>query len=898
MDKELRILLLEDTLSDAELEQHELRKAGIAFIAKRVETRESFVEALKTFQPDIILSDYKLPNFDGMTALKMVRHDYPEVPVIMVTGALADIEAVELLHAGAKDYVLKDRLARLAPAVQRALSAEQGVRARKAAEKALRESEAKFRALVESTSDWIWEINEQGVYTYSSPQVHEMLGYTAVEIIGKTHFDLMPPNEAARLKAAFSSIADGSKPLRLLENANLHKDGRTVFLETSGTPFVDAQGIFRGYRGIDRDITDRKAAEAALRKSEQKFMQLFMEVPVSLGVTNKEGIITYFNQKFTEVFGYTIDDVPTLDEWWLKAYPDETYRHWAQGNWNDAVAKAEKEGADVQSAEYNVTCKNGSERIVIIGGHPFEGGVLAIFNDITERKRAEEALHESGRILERIFNSTYFCVVYLDRDFNFIRVNRAYAKACGYPPEYFPGKNHFQLYPHAENEAIFHKVVQTGEPFTISAKPFEFPEHPEWGVSYWDWTLHPLKASDDSVDALLFVLQDVTERKHSEAELLRLNRTLRALNAGNHALVHGENEKSLLENMCRATTEGGYVLSWVGYALQDEQKSIVPMAVSGEGKAYVEALNLTWDDLPLGRGPTGTAIRTGQTQIAHDFKNDPRMDPWREAATKYGYASSIALPLKENGQVFGTLTIYAAEPGAFGPDQVALLEEMADDLAFGVKALRVRQERDLAMGQDRKHIAQLQDNLEDTVRAIAAIVEMRDPYTAGHQARVADLAAAIGRQMGLPDEQVHAIHLAGVVHDLGKIRVPSEILSKPGKISDIEFSLIKTHAQAGYDILKEINFVWPIAQMVLQHHERLDGSGYPQGLKGDAILLEARILAVADVVEAMYSHRPYRAGLGLESALVEITKRRDIYYDPQTVDACLTLFREKKFSFG
>ena len=150
--------------------------------------------------------------------------------------------------------------------------------------------------------------------------------------------------------------------------------------------------------------------------------------------------------------------------------------------------------------------------------------------------------------------------------------------------------------------------------------------------------------------------------------------------------------------------------------------------------------------------------------------------------------------------------------------------------------------------------------------------------------------------MGLSAEQAHVIHLAGTVHDLGKINVPAEILSKPGKLTDLEFGLIKVHPQAGYDILKGINFPWPIAQMVLQHHERLDGSGYPQGLKGDAILLEARILAVADVVEAISAHRPYRPGLGIEVALAEITKQRGVHYDPRVVDACVALFREQHYS--
>jgi HD-GYP domain-containing protein (c-di-GMP phosphodiesterase class II) len=185
--------------------------------------------------------------------------------------------------------------------------------------------------------------------------------------------------------------------------------------------------------------------------------------------------------------------------------------------------------------------------------------------------------------------------------------------------------------------------------------------------------------------------------------------------------------------------------------------------------------------------------------------------------------------------------------------------------------------------------------LQDTVQAIAATVEMRDPYTAGHQRRVADLAAAIAGEMGVPHEEIFAIHLAGVVHDLGKISIPAEILSKPGRLNEIEYSFIKTHPQSGYDILKDINFQWPVAEMVLQHHERMDGSGYPRGLKGEQILPGARILAVADVIEAMASHRPYRTGLGIESALQEIRAHRGTGYDADVADAALRLFNEGRY---
>lgn len=174
-------------------------------------------------------------------------------------------------------------------------------------------------------------------------------------------------------------------------------------------------------------------------------------------------------------------------------------------------------------------------------------------------------------------------------------------------------------------------------------------------------------------------------------------------------------------------------------------------------------------------------------------------------------------------------------------------------------------------------------------------LESRDPYTAGHQVRVADIARAIATEIGLDKEMIEGIRMAGVIHDIGKLSIPTEILTKPTKLTDLEFSLIKQHAQIGYEMLKNIESPWPLANIVLQHHERINGSGYPGNLKEDEILLESRILAVADVVEAMASHRPYRPSLGIEFALEEIEKNSGILYDALVADACLRLFREKGY---
>ncbi len=192
----------------------------------------------------------------------------------------------------------------------------------------------------------------------------------------------------------------------------------------------------------------------------------------------------------------------------------------------------------------------------------------------------------------------------------------------------------------------------------------------------------------------------------------------------------------------------------------------------------------------------------------------------------------------------------------------------------------------------------LRRNLSNIIQCVAQVIENKDPYTAGHQRRVTDLARAIAQEMGLPEVQVDTIRMAGIIHDIGKISVPAEILNKPGRLKETEFSLMKDHPRSGYDILKEIEWPFPIAEIVLQHHERVDGSGYPQGLSGKDILFEARILGVADVVESMSSHRPYRPALGLDRALEEISKKRGILYDTGVVDACLRVFEEKGFDWG
>lgn len=208
--------------------------------------------------------------------------------------------------------------------------------------------------------------------------------------------------------------------------------------------------------------------------------------------------------------------------------------------------------------------------------------------------------------------------------------------------------------------------------------------------------------------------------------------------------------------------------------------------------------------------------------------------------------------------------------------------------------LRDITERKLAEEERKKSYERLRQSLEETVDALASAQEIRDPYTSGHQKRVTELACAMAKEMGLSEEKIDGLRLAGLIHDVGKIRVPGEILTNPGRLTELDFNVIETHPKVGYEILKTIEFPYPVAKIVLQHHERLNGTGYPAGLKGNKILIEARIIAVADVVEAMASHRPYRPALGLNKAKEEISKNKGTLYDPDAVNACLKILSKKK----
>ena len=391
------------------------------------------------------------------------------------------------------------------------------------------------------------------------------------------------------------------------------------------------------------------------------------------------------------------------------------------------------------------------------------------------------------------------------------------------------------------------------------------------------------RLDDPAVGGMVVAARDVTHLRHLERERL-------VIAGANAALIRATSEGDLFDEICKVVVDDAtYHLAWVGLADPTLPLGVRMVALGGESSPFFETLGrLASDDRY--RGPIVDALETGAIRVVQDLAALPESASWQQPALDHGYRSVIALPLPFVEGGAGVLAIYAEDPDAFTGQAVAVLTELAADLTYGVDALRTRAERTSYRGR-------FEAGLEAVVRAIATAAELRDPYTAGHQRRVAELATAIAADMGVDPDLTAGIGTAASIHDVGKLAIPAEILSRPGRLTHTEFALVKEHAQAGHDIVQGIEFPWPVAEMILQHHERLDGSGYPRGLRGREISLGARIIAVADVVEAMCSHRPYRPGLGIASALLEVNAGRATLFDADVADACTRLFGERGFAF-
>ena len=386
------------------------------------------------------------------------------------------------------------------------------------------------------------------------------------------------------------------------------------------------------------------------------------------------------------------------------------------------------------------------------------------------------------------------------------------------------------------------------------------------------------------------------DKKKSPPSIKTLTWGLNAFMAVGDALSNTTSSSELMKDVCEAITkQEAYVLAWIGFSSNDAEKSVQVKGVGGVSSGYLEGISVSWSgSTSSGNGPIGRAIRTGKPWLISDTNTDLNFAPWKERAQKYGIHSVLAVPIKQSNKVIGALAIYSSVIHSFTDLEVHIFSNMAAELGFGFASFQKQEELTRQHLEQQIQEERLRASLTSTVEVMSKTMELRDPYTAGHQKNVATISCFIANKLGWSPDLIYGLRLAAMIHDIGKIAIPSEILTKPSKLSEFEGKLLQEHPENGYQLLKDIDFPWPIAEIVRQHHERIDGSGYPRGLKGDQILPEAQVLAVADTIEAMYSHRPYRPGLGLPSAIQVIKDGAGKTFNLEIANVAIELFEGRE----
>ncbi len=705
---------------------------------------------------------------------------------------------------------------------------------------ALRASEEKYRTLVENINDLMYTLDNEGHITYASPAVERFTKYTVAELIGQPFMPLIHPDDLPGLLGSFDRLLSGQ--LEPWEFRVLDKDGRIIWVRSSSRP-VYKEGKIVEINALMTDITEHKQTEFALRESDER-LKLTLEA-VNEGVwdwTIPTGKTVYSPSSYT-MLGYEPYEFPQdYHAWSGLVHPDD-----AEGAEREITSHIRS--GEGYSVEVRMRTKSGEWRWILVRGRVVERDdkgvavrMVGTHSDITSRKQAEQLLSRQREEYRTILDSVPLMIAYVDKNGRIIRINKAGADALGIPPKEVVGKT-FDDFFLPDQAALFLKrnreVMDTMIPLIGRVFQVMLPT----GKAIWiQADIVPYLDSKGNSIGSIFVVMDISGRKAAEEALQESGERFR-------------NMTNLLPQTIFETDENGNFTF-----------------VSSQG---YQTFGYTEADVAAGMNVLQTIIPGDHNRAIESIRR--RIGGEQFAPTEY-------TAITKDGRTF-PVAIYASPiiRGSTYAGMRGLLIDITE---------RKQMEQNLEESIDRLH-----KTLNDAVVTMGAIVEMKDPYTAGHQLQAARLAVAIAQEMGLPEAQVNIIRTAAAIHDIGKIYVPSDILAKPGKLGALEVSIIRTHAQGSYDTLKNIDFGGPVAQIALQHHERLDGSGYPHGLKESEIMLEARILAVADVVEAISSHRPYRPSLGIDNALEEIKQNRGKLYDPGAVDACLKIFNENRFQF-
>jgi len=631
-----------------------------------------------------------------------------------------------------------------------------------------------------------------------------------------------------------------------------------------------------------------KIAEKSLLENENRFNELFNHISSGVAVyeakdNGRDFIIKDFNRaaekidkiKKEEIVGKSVLKVfPGVKDLGLFKVFQEVYKTGKPQHYPISLYKDQRITGWRENYVYKIPL----------------GEIVAVYDDIIERIQAEKELINSEEYLKILFDYAPDAYYISDIKGKFIDGNKAAERLIGYKKEELIGKSFLKLklLSLADIPKAAKLLVKNLRGQPTGSDEFVLNRKDNSKVTV-EISTYPVKIKGKTL--ALGIARDITERIQTEEKEKEYYNNLQTLSKTAMTFVDFPVDKNIYNFIGEQLREFIGKDSYIIINTFDEKTSISTVrAVLGLGKFIDNITKL------MGRNPVGMTFDVEDTSQHYA---DGKIHLYEEGL--YGLVLKTIpeilcksmekllnikklyiVDLAKQGQFFGSIIIFLRE------NSVELKNKQIIETFIKQASITI---------QRRQAEERLIKTMDAAIDTMSKIIEVKDPYTHGHQRRVCQLSVSLARELELTEDKVEGIRIASLIHDIGKIGLPTEILSKPTKLSDMEFDLIKGHSQIGYNILKSIDFPWPIAQITLQHHEKIDGSGYPGGLKGDGILLEAKIICVADVVEAMSSHRPYRAALGTEKALEEISQNRGILYDPEVVDTCLKLFREKGFKF-
>ncbi len=747
-------------------------------------------------------------------------------------------------------------------------------------------------SVIENIGDMVAIVARDGTIKFVSPSIEQIGGYAPQELVGRSYLEFIHPDQRQIFVAELARVLKARESVHVAEQRFLHKDGHWVALDAIAKNAIDdpsVGGIILNARDISEDTRtqDQIRLQATVLKTQQE-----TSLDGILLVDENAHIVSY-NQKFLELWEVPPDilrtgkDAPLLQWVTDKTADPEAFRARILKLYEHREEKAREE----------ILCKDGSiiDRYTspVVGSDGRYYGRVWYFRDITAQREAEKRIQRLNLLYVTLSGTNSAIVRSKSRAELCQAVCKVIAAHGGWIGAWigFVDPATRRIVPEAWTDSMAKPLAamlvsvdpaspQGQGPTGIAARSgaayfcndvFSDPATVPWRQFCLEFGIAsaaavPLSLGTESVGAInLYSAKKGFYTPDVQALLNELGDDVSfALQTLDRERRRHEAEAALADS--EAKYRGLVEQNLTGIYIVQEGRFVYvnPRFAELFGYRAEELAGMDFRDLVAGpdRALVGENVRkriAGETgSIQYSFRGQRKDGSWFDVG------------------VHGSRSLFGGRPAVIG-----LLQDIT--------------ERKKAEEQGKVHTERLEQAMMGTINAVSAMVELRDPYTSGHERRVSELAGAIGHEMGLPEDEIKGLRIAGSLHDVGKIACPAEILTKPARLTKLEFEIIKAHPQLGYDILKSVRFSWPVAQTILQHHERIDGSGYPRGLKGEQIILPARILAVADTIEAMGSHRPYRPALGIDVALAEVENNSGTLFDPQVVAACLRLFREKNY---